>query len=59
MNKKELFVKVFYNLQQCRQIHTIFPTEVDLENEYDHYSACSNPTSAKSYAALLAGGLIG
>ena len=28
---------------ECR--HIIFPTKVNLENDGDAYSACSNPTS--------------
>ena len=31
-------------------------TKVNLENDCNFYSACSNPPIVKSYAALLAGG---
>ena len=32
-----------------------FSTKVNLENDGDLYSACSNPTIVKSHAVLLAG----
>jgi hypothetical protein len=36
-----------------------FASKETLENDFDLYSACSNPTSVESYATLLTGGFIG
>ena len=53
-----LEIKLLKDVGSLNKISFFQPKWI-LENDYDLYSAGSNPTSVESYAVLLAEGLIG